>query len=192
MKVTEENDWKIVLADESDVSVLLWFLIIIFSGWVLATGLYATGMIPGTGPYEAAVMLGRSPSFQKLLNLKIVWLAIVAILLGALYQFLRTYPVVVLDKIQGKLVLNRVRKRNRISRVIREVDLKQIRCARIGNEGDALRLEFELKNGELLTPRETYTEHNRPNLFALVEKINKFLKVNLEVIKDAERSVSQT
>jgi hypothetical protein len=192
MKVTEENDWKIVLADESDLSVLLWFVIIIFSGWVLATGLYATGMIPGTGPYEAAAMLGRSPNFQKLLKLKIVWLAIVAILLGALYQFLRTYPVVVLDKIQGKLVLNRVRKRNRISRVIREVDLKQIRCARIGNEGDALRLEFELKNGELLTPRETYTEHNRPKLFALVEKINKFLKVNLEVIKDAERSVSQT
>jgi len=149
-------------------------------------------MIPGTGPYEAAVMVGRSPSFQKLLNHKIVWLAIPAILLGVLYQFLRTYPVVVLEKIQGKLVLHRVRKRTRISRVIREVELKQVRCARIGNEGDALRLEFDLTNGELLTPRETYSEYNRPTLYALVEKINNFLNVNLEVSKDAERSVWRT
>src|SRR5262245_7444200 len=97
---------------------------------------------------------------------------------GLLYEFLRTYPLVVLDKVEGKLVLRRMRKRTRISRAIREVELRQVRCAKIGNDEDMWRLEFELTSGEILAPRRTYsTAYSRSSLYALVEKINKFLKV---------------
>jgi hypothetical protein len=192
MKITEENDWKIVLTDESGAGGLIWFIIIVGAGWTLATSLYATGMIPGTAPYEAAVELGRHPGIRELLDITTLFYVVGGPVVGLLYVFLRTYPVVVLDKARGKFVLQRVRRRTRNSRTIREVELKQVRCARIGDHENLCRLEFELTSGELLAPNRGYSSnYDRSALFALVEKINKFLRVNLEVSKDAERSVSR-
>jgi hypothetical protein len=186
MKILEEDGWKIVLADESrDTRSVLWFLIIISGLVPLACDVHSSGMIPGTELYEIALRNGGSRDFRELVNHPSLWLAVVGVIVVVLYEFLHTYPVVVLDKARGKFILHHVRWRTRNASTIREVELEQVRCARIGNEGDLWRLEFELENGELLAPRRTYSSnYSRPTLFALVEKINKFLKVNQEMIKD--------
>src|SRR5262245_4697311 len=188
MKIIEENDWKIVLADESGVGGLLWFIIIVGGGFSLAVTIYSSGMIPGTELNEIALRHGRNPGIRELLRFDTLFYVIGGLMVGLLYEFLSTYPVVVLDKARGKFFLNRVRRRTRNSRTIRELELKQVRCAKIGNEGDLWRLEIELTSGELLAPRSTYTSnYSRPTLFALVEKINKFLKVNMEMTNEVER-----
>jgi len=194
MKIIVENDRKIMLTDESrDSRYVMWLLIITIGLGNLFLDVHSTGLIPGSELNEIAISQGRSPSFRELLEHYALWLAVGGVTVGLLYEFLHTIPVVVLDKVQGKLVLNRMRWRTRTSRTIREVELKQVRCARIGDHEDMCRLEFELTSGELLAPNRNYSsEPSRPTLFSLVEEINKFLNVNLEVIKDAERSVWRT
>ena len=163
MTVTEETPRKIVLVDESGKSGLVMRIIaIVLSGVVIAVLLRMTGFVSSPAPGDGELNWWPLVFFG--------WLPI-AWLLGA---FLHSYSRVVIDKDAGQLRLERIRYRT--PRVVRSIELTEVRRAVMSDLGETWSFGFELKSGEILEPRKMYSDYStRATVQKLTERVNQFL-----------------